>query len=238
MVKPGAFGAVAAATRIAMQSRAAADAYSWEDMDFQDKLKEVRARLNDVMFLFDKLEAEVETRAIRPSYTVMPTRKRTTTSCDGSVSSGDGCEGQPPHALLEGSNLDVIALYEQEDNNPNTYYENFRCIGKDFVSGSPLAIAVLRGKIDIVHTLIGAKAHPDSEYSFIAGAEQLTWTGSALHAAVPSGNLDMLKELVQLGSDINMQGSNGANLIWQAAYFGQGHILEYLLEQGVAGGNT
>merc|ERR1719362_592872 len=54
-----------------------------------------------------------------------------------------------------------------------------------------------------------------------------------MHATLPRGNVELLHELAELGADVHRKGSNGANLLWQAAYFGHGSVVDYAVAQGV-----
>merc|ERR1719410_3282181 len=82
--------------------------------------------------------------------------------------------------------------------------------------------------------LVAAGASVESTYSFVAGAEQKVWSGTVVHATIPMGNLDLLKDLAELKADMHTRGSNGASLLWQASYFGQPSILEHLLSIGLS----
>lgn len=135
-------------------------------------------------------------------------------------------------ALVSGSDEDVQDML-RAGHDPNMLYSNFKLLGKDWASGGPLTIAVLRGQISTVRILVRYKADPNTEYSFEAGAEQLIWSGTTIHAAVPSGSIDLIKELFKCNADLHAVGSNRANLVWQAAYFGQIGILKYLLDMHV-----
>eukprot|EP00403_Amphidinium_massartii_P006076 CAMPEP_0178375862 /NCGR_PEP_ID=MMETSP0689_2-20121128/3109_1 /TAXON_ID=160604 /ORGANISM="Amphidinium massartii, Strain CS-259" /LENGTH=937 /DNA_ID=CAMNT_0019995873 /DNA_START=142 /DNA_END=2956 /DNA_ORIENTATION=+ len=76
-------------------------------------------------------------------------------------------------------------------------------------------------------------AYPDSEYGFKAGVENMDCRFPSSHATIPSGSVSMLKLLINYQADIYKPGTNDANLLWQAAYFGQSTVAEYLLEQGI-----
>mmetsp|Transcript_17691 Transcript_17691/g.41528 ORF Transcript_17691/g.41528 Transcript_17691/m.41528 type:complete len:865 (+) Transcript_17691:110-2704(+) len=115
--------------------------------------------------------------------------------------------------------------------NPNAAIGPFKCNSKEFRGGTPLAVAVLRNEPGVVNILVEAGAGPDSQYSFEAGAEQLLWSGPASHATVPRGDVEMLRMLIAFGADLCATGSNDATLLWQAAYFDQPRVMEFLLAQ-------
>lgn len=104
-------------------------------------------------------------------------------------------------------------------------------------SVSPLPLSVLQKRLDITKMLVEHGACLDHQtYSFKAGIEQKVWAGTAIHIPVASGNLEQVKQLVQLGASLtgpHSKGSNGANLVWQTAYFGHHRMMAYLLEHGV-----
>eukprot|EP00928_Gymnodinium_smaydae_P058963 TRINITY_DN4217_c0_g5_i1.p1 TRINITY_DN4217_c0_g5~~TRINITY_DN4217_c0_g5_i1.p1 ORF type:complete len:933 (-),score=111.95 TRINITY_DN4217_c0_g5_i1:379-3177(-) len=131
-------------------------------------------------------------------------------------------------ACVNGSD-DEIRRWLDSGVDPNQQFDNFTCIGKSFLTGTPLVCLVLRGKTRLLSTIVERGANLEGQYSFVAGAEQIVWSGTAIHAAIPSGNLDLIKELISLGADIHTRGSNGATLLWQASYFGQLEVAEYLL---------
>eukprot|EP00928_Gymnodinium_smaydae_P039136 TRINITY_DN26803_c0_g4_i1.p1 TRINITY_DN26803_c0_g4~~TRINITY_DN26803_c0_g4_i1.p1 ORF type:complete len:966 (+),score=81.75 TRINITY_DN26803_c0_g4_i1:48-2945(+) len=147
---------------------------------------------------------------------------------------GSDVREPPPCSLLEsctqGTDDEVKQLLERQAD-PNEIFTNFNCIGKDFLSGTPLVASVLRGKVRLIKTLVEHGANVEGTYAFVAGAEQIVWSGTALHAAVPGGNLEIVKELIHYHADIHSRGSNGATLLWQASYFGQLEIADFLLDR-------
>jgi len=135
-------------------------------------------------------------------------------------------------ALIDGSDESVIQLLGGGAD-PNMSFSNIVVGVKEFEYTTPLAMAVLRCKSQIMRHLLLARASPDSKYAFRAGAEQRMWEGTAMHAACPSGNLKLIRLLVEQRANVHATGSNGANLFWQAAYFGQANIANYAIEQSV-----
>merc|ERR1719387_445908 len=109
-------------------------------------------------------------------------------------------------------------------------FRDFQIGTKEMSFGTPLTTAAIRGRNALVGKLVELRANPDSKYGFVAGAEQKVWSGSALHACVNSGNLELLELLMELDADVNSKGSNGASLLWQSGYFGKPHITQFLLK--------
>jgi len=138
------------------------------------------------------------------------------------------------NALVKERSTDNVTELLRQRADPNEQFSRFSCIGKDFSTGTPLCIAALRNDKSLVRTLVAYAADPlTSDYSFVAGAEQMLWSGPAVHACLPYGYLDILELLVGAKANIHAQGSNGANLVWQAAYFGHVDVLEHCLRENV-----
>jgi len=134
------------------------------------------------------------------------------------------------YAITSGSENEVENMLSVSAD-PNIQFGAFSCSGKEFVSGTPLALAVLRGRRACVKPLVAAGADLESTYSFIAGAQQLCWSGPASHATIPRGDTQLLKDLLDMCADLHAQGSNGASLVWQAAYFDKPEMLEMLIQR-------
>jgi len=99
-------------------------------------------------------------------------------------------------AILDDDVEDVRAQL-QGAVDPNAAFTDATLNGKEFVSVTPLAAAVLQRNTDIMQTLIEYKASVESKYSFVAWAEETVWTGTVVNACIPSNNLDMLMYLIE-----------------------------------------
>jgi len=137
-------------------------------------------------------------------------------------------------AILVGNADKLRKELRNAGSNPNMTYTDMVVLGKKYVKITPLAVAALCGNQDMMHTLVAAGASVESAYSFHAGAQGQVWTGTAAVVPCCKGNLELLKEMVELKADINTRGSNGATLVWQASYFGREEILKYLIDMGVS----
>jgi hypothetical protein len=103
-----------------------------------------------------------------------------------------------------------------------------------FENCSWLVVATLCRHGPIVRLLLQAKADPRMEYSCITGLKELTWRGNAAYAACCTGNLKILKILLdhdpRLLNDITtIDGSPGGDLLWEAAYGGYHDIVQHLV---------
>ena len=56
---------------------------------------------------------------------------------------------------------------------------------------------------------------------------------NVLHYTALTGNLERVKELLELGVDINAKGINGMTLLHSAALSGNLEIVQWLVEQGL-----
>eukprot|EP00929_Paragymnodinium_shiwhaense_P049903 TRINITY_DN25166_c0_g1_i1.p1 TRINITY_DN25166_c0_g1~~TRINITY_DN25166_c0_g1_i1.p1 ORF type:complete len:1070 (+),score=155.62 TRINITY_DN25166_c0_g1_i1:305-3514(+) len=131
-------------------------------------------------------------------------------------------------AVLHQGLHDVKALLRQRAD-PNEKLGAFNCGNGHFTAGTPLAVAVMRGRLDLVRLLVGYGADLESQYEFTAGSLSLPWSGSALFAAIPAGNAAIMKELLTMAANVDTRSSNGANALWQTCYFGQEKLLNELL---------
>jgi ankyrin repeat protein len=137
-------------------------------------------------------------------------------------------------ACSNGTQEEVVALLEKRAD-PNTHFTNCKCKGTpvEFVTGSPLALATIRGDEQLVAELLKFEANVNSEYSFLAGVEQLEWKGTAIHACVKSGNVPLMEQLLFAKADLEARGSNGASLLWNAAFFGKDSVVDLLIMNGL-----
>mmetsp|Transcript_12237 Transcript_12237/g.28529 ORF Transcript_12237/g.28529 Transcript_12237/m.28529 type:complete len:1107 (+) Transcript_12237:52-3372(+) len=141
-------------------------------------------------------------------------------------------DGKLLQATMTGSVDDVKALLLQSAD-PNAAFGPFSFPWKDFTMGSPVAIAVLRGNLEMTKLLLESKGAPDSKYAFLAGVENMECVFPASHATVRHEALDFLKLLVAHKADLSRQASNNANLVWQAGYMGKQKMIEYLLQHPI-----
>jgi len=137
-------------------------------------------------------------------------------------------------ACSNGTQEEVVALLEKRAD-PNAKFKKCKCEGipVEFVSSSPLALATIRGDRQLVAKLLEFKANPNSEYSFLAGVEQFEWKGTAIHACVPPGDVNLMQQLLTAEADLEAVGSNGASLLWNAAYFGKDSVVDFLIMEGL-----
>jgi len=56
---------------------------------------------------------------------------------------------------------------------------------------------------------------------------------SALFLAVKSGNIHVVKFLIQNGANVNLRDENGENALWEACASGHLQIVKYLIENGI-----
>lgn len=141
--------------------------------------------------------------------------------------------GETIQAAIEADDFDKVRKLLADGIDPNLPLGELTQSGLTLLSGTPLILALLRQNTRIIGLLLNAQADPLAEYSFPAGAEQITWVGSAVHATMPSGNLSALQELVSYSAELEVSSSNGATLVWQAAYFGHATVLQFLMESGL-----
>eukprot|EP00928_Gymnodinium_smaydae_P011725 TRINITY_DN14299_c0_g2_i1.p1 TRINITY_DN14299_c0_g2~~TRINITY_DN14299_c0_g2_i1.p1 ORF type:complete len:929 (+),score=117.25 TRINITY_DN14299_c0_g2_i1:38-2824(+) len=154
---------------------------------------------------------------------------------DGAENIFDDATRPPPSLkdiMIKGTEEEIGDLLELGAD-PNEQLGRYVMFGKEFDSGTPLVIAVLRGKMSLMHMLLDYGANPDSMYSFEAGAEQLIWSGTAIHGTIPANNLEMMEALLDRRADLQTVGSNKSTLLWQAAYFGKPQLAEFLLKKRV-----
>lgn len=142
-------------------------------------------------------------------------------------------EEQRLRSAVEEGDPEKVCKLLKEGADVNLQLSDLTVCGLHITTGTPLVIAIMKQHRQVVQLLMHAEADPSIEYSFPAGAEQIVWSGPPIHACIPSGDLSMLRELVRLKADLDVSSSNDASLVWQAAYFGQSKILEYLLEKGL-----
>ena len=77
---------------------------------------------------------------------------------------------------------------------------------------SPLPLAVLKGRMDIVQLLVQYRADLNNqEYSLKTGVTQATWSGHAVSAAVFLGQAGCVQALAELRASLHQKASNGAN---------------------------
>jgi hypothetical protein len=107
---------------------------------------------------------------------------------------------------------------------------------KEFRECSWLVIAALCGNRKIVNFLLQMGISPFIEYKYTRGLQSLQWQGNAAFAACCTGNLKLLKVFLEndkdgnlLSSRIKIQGDEGGDLLWEAAYFGHYEIVEHLI---------
>lgn len=101
---------------------------------------------------------------------------------------------------------------------------NFNELTSRWSSESPLSAAISRGHMHVAHVLIEAGADIDTE-------RQLS--GRALSRAVLSGCIDMVKQLLHLGANINFRaGPNNECLVCIATRLRERGIIILLLEAG------
>lgn len=103
--------------------------------------------------------------------------------------------------------------------------------GKMFLSGSLVHIAVMRGRADIMRVLVEHSADMQATYGFEAGVLKVQWEASAIFAAVPSGNLTMVGEMLELKADIESKTSLNATPLLEAIYFGHLGLVKFLIGQ-------
>jgi ankyrin repeat protein len=137
-------------------------------------------------------------------------------------------------SAIQDDSVEDVREQLQKGADPDVVWMSVDLMGKEFVSATPLAAAVLHQNASMVNMLLEYNASVESEYSFLAGAEQNVWTGTAAYACIPSGDLDMLTLLVERHANLSAVSSNDGNLIWQASYFGHVDILLTLLDHNVS----
>jgi len=138
-------------------------------------------------------------------------------------------------AVKAGKLRDIIRALEG-GGNPNAELAQFRLHprGNEFRNVALLAVAVLRSRRDVAKQLLMKKADPNCSYSFKSGGgHKADCVLPASHASVAHGDLSMLKLLVDNKADLSATSTNKANLVWQAAYFGQVSFISYLLSKRV-----
>lgn len=222
------------------------------EVSLKDKFEEVRNQINTLSELITSLENQYEVEVTRLASTKSGAEARSFGFSEDrghdehrkpATKAPTFCRKASGHNLTEGEEqlfeaidsgtADEVRQLLDANADPNMEFHDFTCINKDFKTGTPVAIATLKARKDLVDMLVQRGADPDSTYSFCAGAEQKIWSGSAINATIPGGKMDMLKALVELRADMHSVGSNGANLVWQAAYFGKKEIMEYLIDSTV-----
>merc|ERR1719174_2288220 len=114
---------------------------------------------------------------------------------------------------------------------PNAKFGSTEVNNMKLMFSTPLAIAALRGQVPLVKWLLEFSADPDSEYGFKAGAAGIEWSGPCSMATVPGAHIHCLETLIEGRADVQKLSSNGAGLLWQASYFDQISIVEYLLSK-------
>eukprot|EP00930_Biecheleria_cincta_P097118 TRINITY_DN88843_c0_g1_i1.p1 TRINITY_DN88843_c0_g1~~TRINITY_DN88843_c0_g1_i1.p1 ORF type:complete len:1012 (+),score=168.07 TRINITY_DN88843_c0_g1_i1:95-3130(+) len=134
--------------------------------------------------------------------------------------------------LYSGGDVELVELLLAKAN-PNALFPDVKCFGKLFKECTPLATAVLKARKAALHLLIEHNADPNSLYAFEAGAEGILWQGTAMHAAVPANRIDIIETLFSLHADIEAPASNGATVLWNAAYMGKVDIVQFLLGKSV-----
>ena len=146
-------------------------------------------------------------------------------------SGGSDSEDWVLQCLLTRSDRTIQNIMERRAD-PNMIIGPTTVTGMQLTFCTPLAIAVMRNKVPLVQWLIQFSADPDSQYGFIAGGAGMEWSGPCSHATVANANMPCLQALIAARADIHTPASNMATLLWQAAYFNQPAIVEYLIAEG------
>ena len=102
--------------------------------------------------------------------------------------------------------------------------ESFASEMSEIESKTQIRLAIKQGNLEEVTQLINS--NPGLR-------DVMTPFGTWLHVAASAGQLDVVKQLVRAGMDINRQGGiAGGNALTEAAEEGHLEVVEYLLDEG------
>jgi len=148
---------------------------------------------------------------------------------------------EDPNAVLEDDLRDAL-LHRWEPSvrsllnrsaDPNVVYWGVACGGTTFTWCTPLCIAATLGNLGIARALLEAGALPNSQYAMPSGAAKQEHTFQAAFAALPGGDLRMLRLLVDADADVGERSpTSNASLLWHAADLGHAEVVRFLLDQG------
>mmetsp|Transcript_12812 Transcript_12812/g.31447 ORF Transcript_12812/g.31447 Transcript_12812/m.31447 type:complete len:153 (+) Transcript_12812:516-974(+) len=94
-----------------------------------------------------------------------------------------------------------------------------------FAGRTPLMLAALRDKTEMVVILLQTKASPDS-------TDNEGWT-ALMHAAT-AGHMDQIHQLLKYGAKVNKTSSSGNTALMEAAIWHNIEVVKYLVETAVA----
>lgn len=162
-----------------------------------------------------------------------------------------GYKGRTPLSIaVQRGDIDLVRALLAKNADPNTLDED----GK-----TPLIYAAANGRADILEELLKAKADPnlsitndflmyplsvaaeegflDSvrlllKYNALIDAQNTTFLSTALMLAAMKGRLEVVRELIDAGADINAVNKMGASVLFYAASSGQLDVVMELLERG------
>ena len=113
----------------------------------------------------------------------------------------------------KGTLAEIEALYKQNPDLINTV---------DDRKSSPLLLACYRGNVDVALFL----AHKVKNVNYNSGM------GTALMAAVMSGNIEIIKNLIAVKADLNQTDSQGKTALIYAVFFNKNDIAKILIDSG------
>ena len=144
---------------------------------------------------------------------------------------------EDPNAVLEDDLRDAL-LHRWEPSvrsllnrsaDPNVVYWGVACGGTTFTWCTPLCIAATLGNLGIARALLEAGALPNSQYAMPSGAAKQEHTFQAAFAALPGGDLRMLRLLVDADADVGERSpTSNASLLWHAADLGHAEVVRFL----------
>jgi len=124
------------------------------------------------------------------------------------------------HALLHRWEPAVRSLLDRGAN-PNMKFWDVISGGTHFSWCTPLAMAATLGNLGIARALLEFGAPASSQYSLVTGAGKIEHTFQAAFAALPGGDMRMLKLLVDAEADVcERSPTSNMSLIWRAADLG------------------
>jgi uncharacterized protein len=91
---------------------------------------------------------------------------------------------------------------------------------------TPLCFAARHHQVDLARVLLTAGADPDATYDW-------TYTYPPIHEAMRAGQLEMVQVLVEAGVSVTRHETFHHEALSDAVFYGQPHIVTYLLEAGV-----
>jgi hypothetical protein len=113
----------------------------------------------------------------------------------------------------KGTLAEIEALYKLNPELINTV---------DDRKSSPLLLACYRGNVDVALFL----THKVKDVNYNSGM------GTALMAAVMSGNVDIIKNLIAVKADLNQTDSQGKTALIYAVFFNKNDIAKILIDAG------